>query len=45
MNRRERKQLPSNDLEMQIRIRNTYAHTMEDPTVERKKMIKATAMI
>lgn len=36
--------MPSNDLEMQVCIRNTEAHTMEDPSVEREKMTKATAM-
>lgn len=42
----EHKQMPSNDLQMQICIRNTYAHTMRDPRVEKKKnkMIKAIAV-
>lgn len=29
--------MPSDDSEMRIPIRNTDAHTMEDPTVERKQ--------
>lgn len=41
---REHKQMPSHDADMQICIRNMYAHRMKDPTVERKNMIKAIAM-
>lgn len=33
----EHKQMPSNDLQMQIRIRNTYAHTMRDPWSRKEK--------